>query len=518
METIDTLVNTQLGPYLLEQVIGRGGAATVYRARQTSLGRDVAVKVLRRDADPQFAARFAREARAIAALQHPNILPVYDFGEHGDLQYLVMRYVEGGRTLRDALAAGPLDPADALRLMVRLLDALGESHARGVVHRDIKPGNVLLPAPDWPLLADFGIARLGTDTRQLTIAGQAIGTPDYMSPEQATGRPVDARSDIYSAGVMLYEMLAGQVPFRGESAIAVVAQHVNQPPPPPRLLNPDLPPAIEAPLLRALAKDPAERFQTAAEMAAALQSALSAIHSSGVPPGAPVPHETTATPTRRPVSPRPGPSSQHPRRLPPIPLLVGLALLVAIGAGLALAPGWGTGSGSAVTDPPAAQPGPPGEAPDPAPSAGGELPLRLEDSAWEGGFRRAGGVTSYGGRTATWIYGTSTEYSSMRATFELTEAPGCAARLYVMGMDSEGASKTNISVAVNGTEVYQGPNPLPDDDIPLDTGTWDTHAFTFDGSLLREGENEVSISNLDVGAFSLPPFFMLDYAELACER
>jgi serine/threonine protein kinase len=507
MDRTDTLVSTRLGPYLLEEVLGRGGAATVYRAHQASLGRDVAIKVLRRDADPQFAARFARESRAIAGLQHPNILPVYDFGEDGALQYLVMRYVPGGRTLRDELLAGPLEPVPALRVMERLLDALGFAHARGIVHRDIKPGNVLLPAPDWPLLADFGIARLGAETSQLTLAGQAIGTPDYMSPEQASGRPVDPRSDLYSAGVVLFEMLTGSVPFRGESALAVAVQHIGQPPPAPRLLNPALPESVEPLLTRALAKSPDERYQTAAELASALARLAEQLERRetqrrdiGPPPVLAPGGPTPAPPRAAPASPRsasrplPDLASSSPAGRRRAPLLIGLALIAAVAVALALLRGQGGVPGAPAT---------------------GFTPIRVEDDAWQGGYRYDDGRT-YGGRSATWIYGSSTQFSSMSAAFELPEAPECRARLTVEGMDSEGGAKTPIRVEVNGAEIYSGPNPLPDDDIPLDTGTWASHAFEFDGDLLRAGRNEVRISNLAEGAFSLPPFFMLDYAEIGC--
>jgi tRNA A-37 threonylcarbamoyl transferase component Bud32 len=492
---------TQLGSYLLLEQVGRGGAAAVYRARQESLGRDVAVKVLHRDVDPQFAARFVREARAIAALQHPNILPVYDFGEQDDMQYLVMRYVPGGRTLRDELAGGPLEPAHALQLMIRLLDALEYAHQHGVIHRDIKPGNVLLPAPDWPLLADFGIARFRGET-QLTLAGQAIGTPDYMSPEQASGQAVDARSDVYSAGAMLYEMLTGRPPFGGDSALAVVMQHMSQPPASLRLLNPALPHHIEAPVLRALAKNPDERFGSAREMARALEqvatqpepvpSARPQRDQRPVPPGnaawsAPVP----AGAAERGSVAAPPPATPSRSRLPR-PLLLGLVGLLLLG-GLALAFRGGTGSDGAV----------------------GDLSVRLDDGAWQGGYRYSDGRT-YGGRSATWIYGSSTAFNTMRAGFELSAVPQCVPELRVEGMDSEGRAKTTISVAVNGVEIYAGPNPLPDDDLPLESGTWATHAFQFDGGLLRVGTNEIAITNLEPGAFGLPPFFMLDYAELVC--
>lgn len=497
----DSLANMRLGPYLLAEVIGRGGAAAVYRAHQVSLGRDVAIKVLHRSADPQFAARFAREARAIAQLQHPNILPVYDFGEEGELQYLVMRYVEGGRTLRDLLASGPLEPAQALRLIARLLDALHYAHGRGIVHRDIKPGNVLLPEPDWPLLADFGIARFGGEASQLTMTGQTIGTPDYIAPEQATGQPVDARADIYSTGVMLYEMLVGRTPFRGESALAVVLQHIQQPPPAPRLFNPALPAALEPVLLKALAKDPNERFQTAAELAEVLSGlaaqleraapvSLPASARPAVPPLAPEPETAPALEPEPPPAPA-APAAPPRGRARPWMIVAALALLAVV-VGIILARG-----NAARTE------------------AAAGLPVLLDDDVWQGGYRYSAGRT-YGGRTATWIYGAHTQYSSMHAEFELQASPACTAQLSVEGMDSEGAAKTPILVEVNGTEIYRGPNPLPDDDYELETGTWDVHAFTFDGGLLRAGRNQVQISNLAEGEFGRPPFFMLDRAEIAC--
>src|SRR5919205_1264401 len=199
------LVNTQLGEYQLIEAIGHGGMATVYKAYQESLDRHVAIKVLLSNRDPQFAARFKREARAIAALQHHNILPIYDYGEQDDLLYLVLQYVEEGVTLADMLGK-PLAPVAALRLISHVLDALDYAQKRGVIHRDINPANVLMPTPAWPMLADFGIAKLMNDTRErLTMANQIIGPAAYMAPEQATGRPIDARTDLYATGVMLYE-------------------------------------------------------------------------------------------------------------------------------------------------------------------------------------------------------------------------------------------------------------------------------------------------------------------------
>ncbi|HEU5101998.1 MAG TPA: protein kinase [Roseiflexaceae bacterium] len=270
------LENTQLGQYQLIEAIGHGGMATVYKAYQESLDRYVAVKVLLSNRDPQFAARFKREARAIAALQHHNILPIYDYGEQNGLLYFVLQYVENGVTLHDMLGS-PMEPVQALRIIGHVLNALEYAHARGVVHRDIKPANILMPSPNWALLADFGIAKLLNDSQHLTMTGFIIGTAAYMAPEQAAGKPTDARTDLYSLGVVLYEMLTGRVPFDAETPMAMLTKHVYEPPPPPRSLNPALSPVVEAILLHALAKDPGQRYQSAAEMSADIERVSSSL-------------------------------------------------------------------------------------------------------------------------------------------------------------------------------------------------------------------------------------------------
>ncbi|MBC8163397.1 MAG: protein kinase, partial [Roseiflexaceae bacterium] len=264
------LIGTQLGHYQITDIISHGGTATVYKARQMSLGRHVAVKVMYRSRDPQFAARFAREARVIAQLQHPNILPIYESGEQDGLLYLVLRYIEGGATLHDQLDQ-PIEPLRALRMCALVLDGLEYAHAHGIVHRDVKPANILMSGPDWPLLADFGIAKLSSEDLHLTHTGLIIGTAAYMSPEQASGDTVDARSDVYAMGVVLYEMLTGRLPFEGTNAMAVLNKHVHAPPPSPRQFVPALTADVEAVLLRALAKKPSERYQTAAAMATELR-------------------------------------------------------------------------------------------------------------------------------------------------------------------------------------------------------------------------------------------------------
>ncbi len=271
---MQNLSNTNLGPYRLIEVIGRGRLSMVYKAHQPSLQRFVAIKVLQQ-LDLLGASRFEREAQLIAQLHHPNILPIFDYGQQDGLRYFVMQYVEQSRTLSDMLAHESIDQIGALRMMQHVLAGLGYAHLRGIIHRDIKPSNILLPSPMWPLLADFGIAKLLDDLRQLTPPGQTVGTADYMAPELARGLPADPRSDLYSVGVVLYELLTGQVPFDAVTPSAVLDMHIHLAPPRPRSLNHELPLQVETLLLRALAKDPAARYQSATEMAEDVEHVVS---------------------------------------------------------------------------------------------------------------------------------------------------------------------------------------------------------------------------------------------------
>jgi len=276
---MENLINTSLGQYQLIEIIGKGGMSTIYKAYQASLDRYVAVKVLARTSDPQFMLRFKREARAIAQLQHPNILPIYDYGEQDGLLYLVLQYIVHGATLHNLLGA-PVEPARALRLASRVLEALDYAHNRGIIHRDTKPANILLAAPDWPMLADFGIAKLRDDQQKLTVPGLIIGTAAYMAPEQASGRAIDARTDLYAMGVVLYQLLTGRVPFDAETPMALATKHIYESPLPPRSIVPSLPAAVEAVAMRALAKDPNARYQSAAEMGAECEQLAAQIEQS----------------------------------------------------------------------------------------------------------------------------------------------------------------------------------------------------------------------------------------------
>jgi beta-lactam-binding protein with PASTA domain/tRNA A-37 threonylcarbamoyl transferase component Bud32 len=277
------------GRYELDGVVGRGGMAEVYRARDIRLDRIVAVKTLREDLarDQTFQARFRREAQSAASLNHPSIVAVYDTGEDisgpTHVPYIVMEYVDG-RTLRELLRDDRrLLPERALEITDGVLRALDYSHRNGIVHRDIKPGNVMLTRNAEVKVMDFGIARAVSDSQAtMTQTAQVIGTAQYLSPEQARGERVDARSDLYSTGCLLYELLTGRPPFTGDSPVAIAYQHVRENPVPPSQIDPEIPPWADSIVLKAMAKDPAERYQSAAEMRTDIQRALS-----GVPVAAP---------------------------------------------------------------------------------------------------------------------------------------------------------------------------------------------------------------------------------------
>ena len=267
------------GRYDVRSRLGSGGMADVYLAHDNQLGRDIALKVLHRRfaRDTQFVERFKREARAAAGLQHPHVVGIYDRGEHDGTYYIAMEHLPG-RTLRQVVdEEAPLDQLRVIDYALQILQAAGFAHRNGIVHRDFKPHNVIC-GPDGRLkVTDFGIARAGAS--EMTETGSIMGTAQYLSPEQAQGQPVDATSDIYSIGVMLYEMLTGHVPFTGESAVAIAMQHVSDPPTPLRDVRPDVHPALEAAVMRALQKEPAGRYGSAEEFGAMLESAGEAIRS-----------------------------------------------------------------------------------------------------------------------------------------------------------------------------------------------------------------------------------------------
>jgi eukaryotic-like serine/threonine-protein kinase len=268
------------GRYELDGIVGRGGVAEVYRARDIRLDRIVAIKILRADLarDQLFQARFSSEAQAVASLNHPSIVAVYDTGEDiaagFPVPYIVMEFVDG-RTIRDLLRDGHLLlPERSLEIIDGLLRALDYSHQAGIVHRDIKPGNVMVTRNGDVKVMDFGLARI-LSSAQDEPTGQVIGTAQYLSPEQARGERVDSRTDLYSTGCLLYELLTGRPPFTGDSPVAIAYQHVRENPIPPSRVVSDVPAWADAIVLKAMAKSPADRYQTAADMRADLQRAAS---------------------------------------------------------------------------------------------------------------------------------------------------------------------------------------------------------------------------------------------------
>jgi beta-lactam-binding protein with PASTA domain/tRNA A-37 threonylcarbamoyl transferase component Bud32 len=348
----DTLIDTIFdGRYRIIRRLGSGGMANVYLAEDDELGRRVAIKILndRYANDELFVERFRREAKSAAGLSHPNIVSIYDRGEAEGTYYIAMEVIEG-RSLKELIrTTGPLRSAQAIAYSRQILSALRFAHRNGIIHRDIKPHNILVGAEERLKVTDFGIARAGAS--QMTEAGSIMGTAQYLSPEQARGAPVNATSDLYSVGIVLYEMLTGEVPFTGDTPVEIAMKHLNEPPPPPSSVAPGIPADLDRVVLRALAKDPEDRYQSAEE----LDSDLARIEA-----GLPVARETADAATAvlagagagaatQVLAPRQAPAAPPPRRPPPydpytepprkkrsiLPWLIVLILLA--GAGIA---GW----------------------------------------------------------------------------------------------------------------------------------------------------------------------------------
>jgi eukaryotic-like serine/threonine-protein kinase len=337
------------GRYRIVRKLGAGGMAEVYLAEDEELGRKVALKILneRHARDEQFVERFKREARAAAGLSHPHIVRIYDRGQTEDTYYIAMEYLDGP-TLKELLVRkGPTPPLTAIKFAREILSALAEAHRHEIVHRDIKPHNVIV-SPDWNVkVTDFGIARSGAS--QMTEAGSIVGTAQYLSPEQARGKPVDQRSDLYSLGIVLYEMLTGTVPFTGDAAVEIAMKHLSNIPDPPSKLRPGVSHDLDAIVMRALAKDPDQRYSSAEEMDADLAR---------VARGASVSHETeealtelvagagassalTAIVPRAAATPPPAPPAYRPpsyyeeagHRRSPWPIILGLVAVAIAGLG-----------------------------------------------------------------------------------------------------------------------------------------------------------------------------------------
>jgi serine/threonine-protein kinase len=352
---MDNLIGQKLGQYTIVSLLGTGGMAMVYRARQESVKRDVAIKVIQSalTREPDFIRRFEREAETVAQISHPHILKVFDFGQQDGMLYIVMELLPGG-SMSDLLARGSLSLDQTIRLFDQIASALDYAHTLGIVHRDLKPQNVLIDAQGNAILTDFGVAKLlTTNATQLTQTGTVMGTPSYMSPEQWQGESLDARSDIYSFGVMLFEVLAGKPPFTAETPIGMMFQHVQQQPPLVTSIRPDINPNVEPILQRALAKNRDDRYQSTGALMDDLKDAFGqqvSRRNTAVRPS--TTNQDMATAFTR-AEPTPSARSQAqvkrdlgtvalptvpPRRSSPLPLIISAAilLLAVIGGGVAL--------------------------------------------------------------------------------------------------------------------------------------------------------------------------------------
>ena len=307
-----SLVGRRLGKYEIQAEIGRGGMGVVYRGYDPALQRVVAVKVLppQLAMDPDFVRRFHREAVMAAQLKHPNIVTIHDVGEHEDFHFIVMEYLEGS-PLDRWLTSGLLGVDQVNRVVRQVADALDFAHKRGVVHRDIKPSNIMVSNDGHVTLMDFGLVR-ATEGTVLTMSGAVMGTPEYMAPEQAQGQPTDHRADIYAFGIVIYRLLVGRLPFERTTAPALIHAHVYEAPPPLRQLRPDLSRVVEAVVLKAIAKQPTDRYQSAGQLAREFEAAIGGKADAGL-----------AAPTAPPAARQPASK---------MPILIGLLLLLLVAA------------------------------------------------------------------------------------------------------------------------------------------------------------------------------------------
>ena len=324
--------------YELEELVGTGGMSTVYRAHDRLLDRKVALKILHEHygTDETYVARFRHEARAVAALSHPNIVTVIDRGDQDGRQFIVFEYVEG-ENLKRLVERGPAPIATALELALQVARGLSFAHQHGLVHRDVKPQNVLLNGSGEAKVTDFGIARSMSVQHGMTQTGTVLGTSDYIAPEQAQGRRVDDQTDVYSLGVVVFELLTGKVPFPGENFVAVAMRHINEPPPSVHELRPEVSPRLDAAIRRAMAKEPGDRFPTMRAFCEELDACLAEVR--GGTQG------TYVLPPQAPVR-------RH-RRTSPWPVVVLLLALLAIGVVVAFLLLHGSGPGNAGLSPPA---------------------------------------------------------------------------------------------------------------------------------------------------------------------
>jgi YVTN family beta-propeller protein len=348
----DSRIGTQIAGYLIERLVGRGGMGVVYLAQHLRLNRRVALKLLTPEfaEDPKFRDRFVRESQLAASLEHPNIIPIYDAGEEGDLLYIAMRFVEGTDLKSVVAEQGALPHERVLAILGQTAAALDAAHARGLVHRDVKPGNILLSSEagsvDHVYLSDFGLTKRMTSDSGMTGTGQFVGTLDYAAPEQFEGKHLDGRADVYSLGGVLYECMTGEIPYRRDNQAALVYAHLMAEPPSVTEKRPELPPAIDAVMAKAMAKKPDDRHSSAGALVADARDVLSA--RAGTEVGAAATKEAPPA-GREPAGPRLGPPSGWPR---PVLVGAGAVALIAVVIAAVLLPSGGGGKPGPTTGAP----------------------------------------------------------------------------------------------------------------------------------------------------------------------
>ena len=533
------------GRYELRELIGEGGMSRVYRATDTVLNQTVAVKFLREEygSDPAFVARFQREARAVASLSSPYIVDIYDYGHHATTYFIVMEFVDGGDLTALMRREGRVSLARSVPILEEVLHGLAEAHRHGIIHRDVKPHNIVIRKDDGLVkLTDFGIAHARDDV-QITTAGTALGTVNYMAPEQAEGGAVSPATDLYAVGVVLFQMLAGRLPFLGDASMAVMLAHLRTPPPSLASVGVRVPQEVEEVVARALAKNPAARFQSADEMRAALAPFAHAVsdvpqavyeaptrvvasappqpfahtqaqprpavpppvyvanpnQTSVVAPDAPTRVATPAYSTPPQTAPVPEPKR---RGVGGVPLLVVLAVVIV--GGVLLLP--------RVLNTPASRPTRTAGQTPAVSGTGAAVKGSIGADKIEGAYRRDDNTLF--GRQEVALYGAQSGFNEGRTTFTLPAPPAQPLTLTVTGLDDERADHCGLQVLVNGTPVYAQPNTFPntpgnDNGVGGADRYWGQMRVRVPATVLKGGANTLVLRNTTPGADTGIPYMLI---------
>jgi hypothetical protein len=448
--------------YELEELVGTGGMSSVFRAHDRQLERRVAIKILHEHYadDPEYLERFRREARAVARLSHPNIVTVIDRGDDYGRQYIVFEHVDGENLKELVVRSGRLPVRRALQFALAVADGLAFAHAQGLVHRDVKPQNVLLSREGEVKVTDFGIARSLHVDHGVTQTGTVLGTGEYLAPEQASGKPVSPATDVYSLGVVLWELLAGDVPFVGENFVAVALRHVNEPPPHVRERRPDVSRRLDAAVDRALAKDPTRRFPSMAAFAKELRACLAEAESGAAPQADDLAMTLVTAPPPAPAQHRPPPPRRSHRRRPLVWVLLALAVAGAAFAAVVLLGGagrhrGGTGGGSPGTVVPLTGVGDAYSNPGHPDSHADTAPLATDGSQATSWMTQTYGDQTFGGLlTGLGLVvdaGSPVKLSHLTVT---TPTPGFTAEIQASPSATGALTPDSSSQTVNGTTTF----------------------------------------------------------------